>query len=151
METALLNSWLWRCDRMIASNPAAARQALDEILAQLEARKWQQRNVFAVHLAMEEALINAIQHGNGADAQKKIHLVCLLGVDRIHVEITDEGRGFNPAMIPDPTGEDCLHSPCGRGILLMRAFMSRVEFNNRGNGVVMEKLRNLGDAEQSVG
>jgi serine/threonine-protein kinase RsbW len=147
METALLNSWLWRCDRMIASNPAAARQALDEILAQLEARQWPQRDVFAVHLAMEEALINAIQHGNGADAQKKIHLVCLLGVDRIRIEITDEGRGFNPAILPDPTCGDHVHAPCGRGILLMKAFMSRVEFNNRGNGVTMEKLRDLGHAE----
>jgi len=67
METAMIYPWLWRYDRMIASDPAVARQALDELLGQLEAQQWQQRDIFAVHLATEEALVNAIQHGNGCD------------------------------------------------------------------------------------
>jgi len=141
METAMLNSWLWRYDRVIASDPVAARQVLDEMLAQLERQHWQQRDIFAVHLATEEALVNAICHGNGSDARKKVHVVCLLGGDRVRIEITDEGRGFNPAVLPDPTCDDHLHTPCGRGVMLMKAFMSRVEFNKRGNRVTMEKER----------
>ena len=62
-----------------------------------------------------------------------------LGGDRIRIEITDEGRGFDPSALPDPTCGDHLHAPCGRGVMLMRAFMSRVEFNARGNAVIMEK------------
>ncbi len=141
METAMTDPWLWRYDRMISSDPAVARQVLDEVLAQLEAKQWQQRDIFAVHLATEEALVNAIHHGNGSDARKKVHVVCLLGGNRIHIEITDEGRGFDPANLPDPTNGEHLHSPCGRGVMLMKAFMSRVEFNARGNRVTMEKER----------
>jgi serine/threonine-protein kinase RsbW len=111
------------------------------MLAQLEAQHWQQREIFAVHLATEEALVNAIRHGNGFDARKNVHFVCLLGGDRIHIEITDEGRGFDPSSLPDPTCDDHLHAPRGRGVMLMRAFMSRVEFNALGNRVTMEKER----------
>ena len=60
---------------------------------------------------------------------------------RIRIEITDEGRGFDPSALPDPTCGDHLHAPRGRGVMLMRAFMSRVEFNARGNRVTMEKER----------
>ncbi len=139
MRPAKIDPWLWRCDRVITSDPAAARRVLDEMLAQLEAQHWQQREIFAVHLATEEALVNAIRHGNGFDAGKRVHFVCLLGGDRIHIEITDEGRGFDPSSLPDPTCDDHVHAPRGRGVMLMRAFMSRVEFNSRGNGVTMEK------------
>ena len=137
----MLDPWLWRYDRVIASDPVAARQVLDEVLLQLEARHWQQRDIFAVHLATEEALINAIHHGNGSDVRKNVRVVCLLGGDRIRIEITDEGRGFDPSALPDPTCDDHLHTPCGRGVMLMRAFMSRVEFNACGNCVTMEKER----------
>jgi len=141
MRTAKIDPWLWRYDRVITSDPTAARRVLDEMLAQLEAQHWQQREIFAVHLATEEALVNAIHHGNGFDAGKNVHVVCLLGGDRIHIEITDEGRGFDPSALPDPTCDDHLHTPRGRGVMLMKAFMSRVEFNARGNGVIMEKER----------
>jgi serine/threonine-protein kinase RsbW len=143
---AMIDPWLWRCDRVIASDPLAARRVLDEMLAELEARHWQQRDIFAVHLATEEALANAMYHGNGSDAGKNVHFVCLLGGDRVRIEITDEGRGFDPSALPDPTCDDHLHAPCGRGVMLMRAFMSRIEFNDRGNTVTMEKER--GQAEE---
>ena len=81
---------------------------------------------------------------------KNVHVVCLLGGDRIRIEITDEGRGFDPAALPDPTCGDHLHAPCGRGVMLMRAFMSRVEFNARGNGVTMEKEREPGGENRAT-
>ena len=141
----MIDPWLWRYDRVIASDPTVARQVLDDMLSQLEAQQWQQRDIFAVHLATEEALVNAIHHGNGSDARKRVHFVCLLGGDRIRIEITDEGRGFNPAALPDCTNGEHLHAPCGRGVMLMKAFMLRVEFNESGNGVTMEKERDSED------
>jgi serine/threonine-protein kinase RsbW len=141
MNMAMIDPWLWRYDRVIASDPQAARRVLDEMLAQLESRHWHQRDIFAVHLATEEALANAIHHGNDFDAAKNVHFVCLLGGDRIRIEITDEGRGFDPAALPDPTCDDHVLAPSGRGVMLMKAFMSRVEFNARGNGVTMERER----------
>ena len=137
--------WLWLYDRVITSDAKLARQVLDELLAQLEAHHWHQRDIFAVHLAAEEALVNAIQHGNRADAHKHVRIACRLSDDLFRIEISDEGRGFDPAVLPDPTCADQLHHPCGRGVMLMRAFMSRVEFNERGNSVVMEKDREPGE------
>ncbi len=131
----------WHYDRVIGSDPALSRQVLDEMLTQLEARHWHQRDIFAIHLAAEEALVNAIHHGNGSDARKNIHVVCSLDGHRIRIEISDEGPGFNPSTLPDPTNGEHLQIPGGRGVMLMRAFMSRVEFNALGNGVVMEKVR----------
>ncbi len=141
VEMTKIDPWLWCYDRVIVSDSTIARQVLDEMLAQLEAQHWQQRDIFAVHLAAEEALANAIQHGNGCDARKNVRFVCLLYSDRIRIEITDEGQGFDPSALHDPTCDDHLHSPCGRGVMLMRVFMSRVAFNARGNGVTMEKDR----------
>src|SRR6516162_9511139 len=70
--TGMTDRWVWLFDRVIASDTKAARQVLDEMLAQLEAQHWQQRDIFAVHLATEEALVNAIYHGNDSDAGKNV-------------------------------------------------------------------------------
>ena len=132
---------LWRCDRVISSDAAACRQVLNDVVEQLEARHWVQRDVFSIHLAIEEALSNAIQHGNHFDTAKHIRVSCCLYPHRVRIEIADEGGGFNPEALPDPTCDEQVHQPTGRGVMLMKAFMSRVEFNNRGNGVTMEKER----------
>jgi serine/threonine-protein kinase RsbW len=133
--------WTWRCDRVIPSDTLSGRKILDEVLGQLEAHHWQQHDVFGVHLAMEEALVNAILHGNGSDTRKQIRVICLMSPERVRIEITDEGPGFNPQALPDPTCSDRLESTSGRGVMLMRAFMSRVEYNAAGNCVVLEKER----------
>jgi serine/threonine-protein kinase RsbW len=70
-----------------------------------------------------------------------VHIACKLSPQRIWFEITDEGPGFDPADVPDPTNDDNLDYPSGRGIMLMRSFMCRVEYNASGNCVVMEKHR----------
>ncbi len=133
--------WIWRRDHVIPSDTAAGRRVLSEVLDELEARHWSQRDVFAVHLAMEEALVNAITHGNRLDPQKQVRVRCRLSPRLIRLEISDEGPGFNPATLPDPTDPDRLESPSGRGVLLMKAFMSRVEWGESGNHVVLEKRR----------
>jgi serine/threonine-protein kinase RsbW len=101
--------------------------------------------VFCVQLAMEEALVNAIKHGNREDATKQVRVHCALSAERIRIEISDEGPGFDPTAVPDPTDDSRLEVPCGRGLLLMRSFMSLVEFNAAGNCVVMEKHRAADD------
>ena len=133
--------WIWRTDRVISNDAAASRSLLLEILGKIESQGWIQQDIFAVHLAVEEALANAIQHGNQFDPNKHIRIGCRLSSDRICVEIADEGAGFDPHSLPDPTCFDRLRSPRGRGVMLMKAFMSRVEFNAAGNAVLLEKIR----------
>jgi serine/threonine-protein kinase RsbW len=145
-EAAIRETLVWRCEHEIDSDPAAGQRVLEELLLQLEAQQWLQRDIFGVHLATEEAIVNAILHGNSADKNKRVHVVCVLSPDRLRVEITDEGPGFNPDALPDPTRGECLHAAGGRGVMLMRSFMSRVEFNQRGNRVMMEKERCQGES-----
>jgi len=135
------NHWIWRCDHTIPSDTKAGRRILDQVIGELQARKWGPRDIFGVQLGLEEALVNAILHGNGLDADKQVHVVCRMTPDLVRIEITDEGEGFDPATIPDPTAPDRLEAPTGRGVMLMRSFMSRVEYNEVGNRVVMEKDR----------
>jgi len=133
--------WIWQCDRAIPSDVVVGRRVLEEVLEQLGARQWRRRDVFSVHLAMEEALVNAIVHGNRLDPEKQVRVSCRLSPEVVRIKITDQGEGFDVDAVPDPTDPDRLEAPSGRGVLLIRSFMSRVEYNLRGNSVVMEKER----------
>jgi serine/threonine-protein kinase RsbW len=92
-----------------------------------------------VRLALEEALVNAIKHGNGLDPSKSVRVHCDIQTDRVYVEIEDEGPGFAPEDVPDPTLDENIERPSGRGLMLIRSFMNRVDFNDRGNCIRIEK------------
>jgi serine/threonine-protein kinase RsbW len=134
-------NWTWQCDQVIPNDAVVGRQLLDDVLQQLESLHWDHHDIFGVHLAIDEALINAICHGNDHDQNKRVRFACRVSPDRLHVEITDEGPGFDPDALPDPTSPCRIGCPGGRGVLLMRAFMSRVEFLDHGSRVVLEKDR----------
>jgi serine/threonine-protein kinase RsbW len=149
-ETWPNESWTWRFEKTIFSETAAGKRILEEVLRQLEMLHWNERDVFGVHLALEEALVNAIKHGNRCDASKRVHVECRISPRRFFVEVRDEGQGFNPEAVPDCTDEDRLEMPGGRGVLLMRSFMSSVEYNPQGNCVVMTKERSVSQAESTA-
>jgi len=133
--------WTWSTETVFQSVRGAGKPILQELLGQLHAHGWTEHEIFGIHLAVEEAVVNAIKHGNRLDETKNVHVNCKLSPERMWIEIVDEGPGFNPACVPDPTAPENLEVPCGRGIMLMRSFMSQVEFSATGNGVVMEKAR----------
>jgi len=126
-------------DVVIPSDTAKGQEVQERIVAHLEQLEFPPRDVFGVRLALEEALVNAIKHGNGMDPNKSVRIQWRIDAHSVCVEIEDEGPGFMVAEIPDPTAEENLERPCGRGIMLMRSFMSRVEFYGRGNKVLLEK------------
>jgi len=70
-----------------------------------------------------------------------VSVVCRLAEDLLHIEISDEGTGFDPERLPDPTDPDRVEALGGRGVMLMKTYMSRVEFRDGGSRVVMEKRR----------
>ena len=132
-------------DVVISSDTAEARRIQDEVERLLHDRKTSDQEVFSVRLALEEALVNAIKHGNEMDRSKKVHVSYRLSGDCLEVRITDEGKGFDPADVPDPTAIENLERPCGRGLMLMRHYMTEVEYNATGNSVSMTKVfRNNG-------
>lgn len=133
--------WNWLSEQSIASDLTITSEIIEPLLTRLQGEQWPDRDVFGVHLAIEEALVNAIKHGNQGDLAKAVHVAFRLNDQCVQVEIADEGPGFNPAAVPDPTTADHVDMPNGRGIMLMRSFMTQVDYNERGNRVVMEKCR----------
>lgn len=135
------SSWTWTCQREIPSSVDASRDALEEILGHLQEQGWSEHEVFGIHLSVEEALVNAIRHGNGLDPAKLVRFECRVSPELIWVQISDEGDGFDPDSVPDPTDPDQLEAPSGRGIMLMRSFMCAVDYSDGGRTVTMEKRR----------
>jgi serine/threonine-protein kinase RsbW len=129
-------------DIAIRSDPVDVSRLQDDIETALRANRFSDKEIFGIRLALEEALINAIKHGNSLDPAKKVHIAYGVGPERFDIRIMDEGPGFDPEDVPNPTAAENLERPCGRGLMLMRHYMSEVEFNERGNIVVMSKLRN---------
>ena len=109
----------------------------------LERLNFPTKDVFGVRLALEEALVNAIKHGNRMDAAKSVRIACQVSNEKVRIEIEDEGAGFDWNHLPDPTDLENLEKPCGRGVMLMRAFLNVVEYNERGNKVILEKLKGV--------
>ena len=128
---------------VIPSDTAEARRVQEQIEAQLQTARCHDHDLFSIKLALEEALVNAIKHGNQYDRAKKVQISYQVLPDRFEILITDEGVGFDPADVPDPTAVENLERPCGRGLMLMRHYMTEVTFNDRGNAVVLSRaLRN---------
>jgi serine/threonine-protein kinase RsbW len=92
---------------------------------------------FAILTALEEALSNAYVHGNGNDPAKVLTVEYIAEKGFVAIAVEDEGRGFEPDSVPDPTRPENVDIPSGRGIMLMRAYMTEVEFDPPGNRVRM--------------
>lgn len=136
---------VWKCNYNI-HDVVAGKNVLDELLQQLRHRQWPDSDVFGIHLATEEALVNAIKHGNRMDKGKFVDISIVLSAKRVWIEITDQGSGFDPRAVPDCTAPENLEIPSGRGLRLMRHFMSKIEHNDQGNRVTMAKERTEGSA-----
>jgi len=107
------------------------------VMAEVEACGHSQDLRFAVRLALDEALANAINHGNGRDRSKKVSVAYRVTSQLIEISVCDEGHGFDPSDVVDPTLPENLAKPSGRGIMLMRSYMASVRFNDRGNCVTL--------------
>lgn len=126
---------------VIDSDTAQGQMIQSDIVSIAQSCEYTEPELFAIRLAVEEALVNAIKHGNGSDPSKKVHIEYDIGPDQVRIRIEDEGPGFDPATVPDPTDPEFLERPCGRGLMLMRHYMSFVAFSARGNAVEMCKRK----------
>jgi serine/threonine-protein kinase RsbW len=133
---------------VIESDLSQQRDIQKRILDALEDAGYHPDSLFAVKISLEEALINAIKHGNKLDPNKKVHVEASVSPELTEIIIEDEGPGFNRAEVPDPTAEENLLKCSGRGILLMETYMDRVEFSKSGRRVKMIK-RNVRPAKKA--
>lgn len=114
--------------------------AVDRIIEAIKNAGCLPANSADMEVAAFEALANAVIHGNREDAAKQVHITCRcqLGHD-VAIIVRDEGRGFDPGHVPDPTTAENVESEHGRGILLMRAFMDDVRYEAGGTEVHLRK------------
>lgn len=96
-----------------------------------------------IEVALREAIVNAVIHGNGEDPHKRVYVNCRGSIDgELSIAVRDEGQGFNSRAVPDPTTPENRFLPHGRGIYLMRALMDEVTFEEGGTVVCMRKKPN---------
>jgi len=107
----------------------------------MDAADYPDRDLFAVRLALAEALSNALRHGHRGDPTRPVRVRHHVDARRVLVEVEDQGDGFDPARVPDPRAPENRERPGGRGLVLMRAYMTWVRYNGRGNCVTMCKDR----------
>lgn len=139
-------AWSWTVHTSFPSQNGAHEPCVREVLAQLKLLGWADRDLFAVQMALVESLVNAMRHGNRLDSSKSVVVECKASPDRFWMRVEDQGPGFRPEVVPDCTSEENLECCSGRGLALIKAYMSSVEYNDRGNCVTMEKFRTTGPA-----
>ncbi|HMF56652.1 MAG TPA: ATP-binding protein [Pyrinomonadaceae bacterium] len=111
-------------------------QYLIERVAKLGLIRPERSNLF---VALDEAFVNAVKHGNRNDPSKLVRITAELSSKEARFTIEDEGHGFNVSEIPDPRDPENLFRASGRGVLLIYNIMDEVEYNDRGNRLTMVK------------
>lgn len=112
---------------------------LDDIVADARDAGFDERDRFGIRLALDEAVTNAVKHGNGMDPSKTVSVAWRANEGSLEVVVEDQGPGFDPDALPDPTAPENLTKPSGRGVMLMRNYMDEVSFSNSGNRVSLTK------------
>jgi len=127
------------------------RESFDEVqehvLDLMRSSGYNDHDLFSVRVAFEEALANALLHGHQGDKEKTIDLAWSVSNMIVSIEITDQGRGYDPESIPDPTANENLTLPSGRGLAMIQAFMSEVHLNDKGNHLRMIRYKESDTAD----
>jgi serine/threonine-protein kinase RsbW len=131
----------FRCDLTLRELREGLESAQATVADALGARGYPEGAMFAVRLAIEEAVVNAFRHGNLSDPKKVVFFRATIDDARAEFEVEDQGPGFDPRLIPDPTDEDNLEIPSGRGVMLIKAYMTEVEYVKPGNKLRMALVK----------
>lgn len=125
----------------IPSDTGSIAPAVDEIVGRIRRKGCLAGRESDLEVALFEALANAVIHGNQQQAEKRVRISCRHEArdKRLSIVIRDEGGGFDPERVPDPTAPENLASEHGRGILLMKTFMDEVRFEKGGTEVHLLK------------
>jgi len=128
-------------ERVLESDPRQCADLVRELMDLLESEAWTKDDMFGIRMAVEEAVMNAIKHGNDEVRDRKVYVLFRLEKDRFYAKISDQGKGFCPDDVPDPTAETNLEKTSGRGVMLMKTFVDECRYNSCGNSVELVKRR----------
>ena len=138
-KSALIDGRVY--ERRLISKRSEIDSLLRGIDACLEHFKYGTSERTFIRLCATEGLVNAVVHGNRERTDKEVRVDCCVNQDRFWMRIEDEGRGFRPDDVPDPTLPENLSRPSGRGVFLMRTYMDYVRYAGRGNVVELHRRR----------
>ena len=125
----------------ILSKQQNIRTVSNEILANIKkaGKNITDDILFDIKLCVEEAIRNAMVHGNKRNESLPVSITYQVDSDRITLIVEDKGEGFNFAELPDPTEDQNLYKESGRGVFIIRKLMDKVIYNEKGNRIKMEK------------
>jgi len=121
------------------SNLRIVESAIDEMMSKIGIK---QENYGKILVSTMEAVNNAILHGNNLDVEKMVDVEISYKAKMLRIKIKDEGRGFIPENVPDPTTPENIEEINGRGIFLMTRLADEVKYSKRGNSVTM-RFKNI--------
>ena len=137
----LPDTWPWTNAELRRS--AEVSPLLECLVARMAEHGYPRRSCHEVRLALEEAVVNGLRHGNAGDPTKRVLVRYQVLPDAVVIDVEDEGPGFDPTAVPDPTRPENLDRPSGRGLLLMRHCTTWLRYRGRGNCVTLCKYRPL--------
>ena len=121
------------------------RESMDfvqhSILDTMESLEYKEEDLFAVRIAIEEAIANAILHGHQGDRERIIEVQWSICKNKVAMVVCDSGRGYDESAVPDPTADENLTLPSGRGLAMIRAFMNQVTISDSGRRIEMTRER----------
>ena len=110
----------------------------EEVLARVnEETMFEIERFINLQIAVSEALVNAIVHGNKENPSKKVHVIINYDKDMIEVKVKDEGDGFDISMLPDPTNEENLLKESGRGVYIIMSLVDEFSFDSNDSSTEM--------------
>lgn len=119
-------------------NDAESRREMERhLFEEVERQGYPAAAQFPLRLAIEEAVMNAFKHGHRNLPEASVKVTWSVEPARVTISVEDQGPGFVPDDVPDPTSPELLEKPSGRGLMLMRAYMAKIEYSPRGNKVTM--------------
>jgi serine/threonine-protein kinase RsbW len=126
-------------DQRIASDLKNVTPFIESVSDKILGLGGDAKDAFNIKLVLEEALTNGMRHGNKLDSQLFVSVHVVIGRSKVVIDVHDEGAGFDPDRLPDPTSNEHIDQPGGRGVFLMRRIMDSVEYYDQGRGVRMSK------------
>lgn len=125
---------------VIPSTFEAIEEVIQTLMILVREMRCGARDTEEIELAMHEALANAVIHGNQQNPNKNVAVRCFCQPDRgMLLVVDDEGSGYDPAKVPNPTNAQCLMETHGRGLFMMRRLMDRVRVSRKGTRVTLVK------------
>lgn len=114
-------------------------KAVSVVLSSMDAFGFPDESIRKMKIALTEILVNAVLHGNKKDFTKKVVMGHLINRQKTVISIMDEGEGFDPQAVPDPTLPENITKDCGRGLFIVRHYVDEITFNIKGNRVTVTK------------